>query len=114
MDKLDSSFTLPLLGFKSLGDLYDWTSSYFFMDQIKSLPVLLVNARNDPLVPWWGAEDILRDYCRSINDNALGVMSQYGGHLGFYQSSYFLPPRVTWLDEVSIQHAKSLVQLEAK
>ena len=103
---------LPLLGFKTLEELHDWSSSHSYMGQINSLPLLLVNARDDPLVPWWVAEEILEEYCRTVNDNAVGVMSEYGGHLGFYQESYFLPPRVSWLDEVSIQHAKSLVQLE--
>ena len=112
MTQLDETFMLPLLGFQSLGDLYRWSSSHSYMGQITDLSVLLVNARNDPLVPWWIAGELAREYCLTANANAVGVMSEYGGHLGFYQGSYFVPPRLSWLDEVSIAHAKSLVQLE--
>ena len=109
MDSLDLSFNCPLLGFKNLEDFYDWNSSYSYMDQINDLPILLVNPKNDHLIlDWLVVEDILGDYCRKINKNAIGAMPEYGGHLGFYQGSSFVPQRISWLDEVSIQHAKSV------
>ena len=109
MDSLDVSFSCPLLGFKNLEDFYNWTSSYSYMDQIVDLPVLLVNTKNDHLVDWLIVEAIIEDYCKRTNENAIGVMPEYGGHLGFFQGSFFAPQRISWLDEVSIQHAKSIV-----
>ena len=79
------------------------------MDQIKDLPILLVNPKNDHLVDWLVVENMIEDYCKRINKNAIGVMPEYGGHLGFFQGSFFVPQRISWLDEVSIQHAKSIV-----
>ncbi|KAI6651469.1 hypothetical protein LOD99_5077 [Oopsacas minuta] len=108
MDSLDLSFNCPLLGFKNLSEFYDWNSSLTYMNKIKDLPVLLVNPKNDYLVPWQVIEDIVKGYCEGINANAIGVWPDYGGHLAFYQGSYF-PSRVSWLDVVSIQHARSIV-----
>ena len=109
MDSVDVSFSCPLLGFKNLEDFYNWTSSYSYMDQIVDLPVLLVNPKNDYVVRWRKVEAIIEDYCKRTNENAIGVMPEYGGHLGFFQGSSFAPQRISWLDEVSIQHAKSVL-----
>ena len=109
MDSLDLSFNCPLLGFKNLDDFYYWNSSYSYMDQIKDLPILLVNSKNDYIVRWRVVKDMIEDYCERINENAIGVMSEYGGHLGFFLGSFCVPQRISWLDEVSIQHVKSVL-----
>lgn len=31
-------------------------------------------------------------------------MTEYGGHLGFYEGGYVLPNRVSWLDRVILDY----------
>ena len=81
------------------------------MDRIKNFPLLLVNARDDPLVPWWTVEEIVDNYCKT-NACAVGVLTRFGGHLGFYEGALSCES-LTWLDRLSIQHAKAIVQLKS-
>ena len=107
---LDAAFTRTLLGFKTVEELYRWACCYYFMDQIRDIPLLLVNTRDDPIVPWRVVENILNNYSM-VNRNAIGVVTQHGGHLGFFEGSCFARNRVSWADRVSVLHARSIVQV---
>ena len=51
MSVFDEYFTRRVMGFETTFDLYKWTSCAEIMYKITELPVLLVNSRDDPLVP---------------------------------------------------------------
>ena len=82
------------------------------MDQIRDFPILLVNARDDPVISWRVVEDIMSNHSK-VNSNSIGVITQHGGHLGFFEGSCFARNRVSWVDRVSILHARSVIQIRS-
>ena len=38
------------------------------------------------------------------NKNCLFVVTEYGGHLGFFEGGYFRPNRVSWIDRVILEY----------
>lgn len=50
LPELDEAYTRKINGFKSITDLYNWCSSINYIDNIK-LPMVFINAKDDPLVP---------------------------------------------------------------
>ena len=51
MKDFDEHFTSRVMGFESAMDMYRWTSCSELMYQIRDLPMLFVNTKDDPLVP---------------------------------------------------------------
>ena len=77
-EDFDTYFTAPVNGFDSAQAFYRFASAKFFMEGI-SIPTLLVNAKNDP---------ILTPDCNPIqlaksNPNFYLEMPEQGGHVGF-------------------------------
>lgn len=50
LPELDEAYTRRVHNFKTLKDLYSWSSSLNYLANIKR-PMVFVNARDDPLVP---------------------------------------------------------------
>ena len=69
---------LPLSGFHSLADYYDRWSSLQFLPNIK-VPLLIVNAQNDPLLSPGCYPKELAEKSKNIYLEA----PKYGGHMGF-------------------------------
>lgn len=109
---LDTNFTRPFLGFKTVEDLYRWACCIYVMDQIKDFPLLLVNAGDDPLIPSSAVENVLNAHSR-LNNRAIGLITQHGGHLGFYEGNFCARRRISWMDKVSVLHARSIAQIES-
>ena len=38
------------------------------------------------------------------NENCLFAVTEFGGHLGFFEGGYILPNRVSWLDRVLLDY----------
>jgi uncharacterized protein len=74
---VDDLYTAPVHGFENALDYYTKCSSKNFLKHI-SVPTLLINAKNDPLIPLNGeAHDL-------INNNHLRpIFTDRGGHLGY-------------------------------
>ena len=77
-EDFDNYFSAPVNGFESAQTFYRFASAKFFMEGI-SIPTLLVNAQNDP---------ILTPACNPIelaksNPNFYLEMPEAGGHVGF-------------------------------
>ena len=109
---LDTNFTRPLLGFKTVEDLYHWACCVYVMDQIRDFPMLLVNAKDDPLIPSSAVENRLNTHSR-LNNKAIGLITQHGAHLGFYEGFFCSRQRITWMDKVSVLHARSIAQIQS-
>ena len=80
----DHIYTAPLHGFESADDYYEKCSSMYFVDQI-GIPTLIVNAENDPIVPY---SSLPLNLISSLSHVSLEP-SVYGGHCGFRPSRLF-------------------------
>lgn len=76
----DDRYTAPLHGFESAEDYWEKCSSGPILNRI-TIPVLIVNAKDDPFL---GA-DCYPDE-QSINENIQIEIPEYGGHVGFIDS----------------------------
>ncbi|MEM1119656.1 MAG: alpha/beta fold hydrolase [Bacteroidota bacterium] len=77
-EDFDTYFTAPVNGFESAQAFYEFASAKNFMDNI-SIPTLLVNAQNDPiLTPACNPVDLAKK-----NKHFYLEMPKQGGHVGF-------------------------------
>ncbi|MDL2316932.1 alpha/beta fold hydrolase [Desulfovibrio sp. OttesenSCG-928-A18] len=76
--EFDNRYTAPVHGFASAGDYWEKASALPFLGRIR-VPVLLVNARNDPfLSPQCSPVSIAAD-----SDTLFLEQPEQGGHVGF-------------------------------
>ncbi|MBE9460676.1 YheT family hydrolase [Dyadobacter subterraneus] len=80
----DDIFTAPLHGFQNADHYYEMCSAKFFVKNI-TIPTLIVNAANDPIVP----ENSLPVELIDTFPNVLLEISAFGGHCGFRPSGLF-------------------------
>lgn len=86
--EFDRRFTAPMHGFSSVDEYWDKASSLPWLVKIK-VPVLLVNAKDDPFLP-------PECFPHVNNPNLTMEYTEYGGHVGFMQS--FLC-KTTWFEK---------------
>lgn len=92
----DGAATAPLHGFRDAEDYWARSSSKFYLARIRR-PVLLINSRDDPLVPSASLPDDLADRSKWLYT----LFTQRGGHAGFV--SGVLPWRpVYWAEGQAI------------
>jgi predicted alpha/beta-fold hydrolase len=89
----DHRFTAQAFGFGSADNYYATQSSNQFLDRIR-IPTLLVQAKDDPLIPF----AVYQHPAFSTNPNLRLLAVDYGGHLGFISKT---KPRF-WLDQVLV------------
>lgn len=110
LPELDEAYTRRVHNFPSTHDLYKWSSSLNYLDNIEK-PMIFINAKDDPLVP----EELLgpiKDFALSKERTAY-VELAHGGHLGFYEGGLIYPNPVTWLDRTLVAMIGSLVMIHA-
>lgn len=87
--EFDDVITAPFFGFGSAGNYYATQSSNRFLHSIR-IPALIIQAKDDPLIPFeiFGNTAIRDNPCIEL------LAVEHGGHLGFlsYRSPHF------WLD----------------
>jgi uncharacterized protein len=91
--EFDDRFTAPSFGFGTADNYYATQSSNQFLEGIR-VPALLVQANDDPLIPF----RVYQHPALSRNPNVRLLAVEHGGHLGFLAKSQ---PRF-WLDEVLV------------
>ena len=89
--KFDDRVSAPMNGFDGAEDYYAKTRSDTLLGYV-SVPTLIVNARNDPLVP----AHLIPD-ARSVSDQVTLEITNNGGHMGFVSGRWPWAPRF-WLD----------------
>jgi len=89
--KFDDRVSAPLNGFDGAEDYYAKTRSDTLLNYV-SVPTLIINARNDPLVP----VRLIPDK-NDIPDHVTLEISDSGGHLGFVSGRWPWAARF-WLD----------------
>lgn len=126
LPELDDAYTKKLHNFNSITDLYNWSSSANYLNNI-STPMVFINALDDPIVPE-PLLDTIRTFVGKFSyihtlvcfiiiinlysgqkKNALYVELAHGGHLGFYEGGLLYPNPVTWLDKALVALIGGLV-----
>jgi predicted alpha/beta-fold hydrolase len=91
--EFDDRFTAQAFGFGSADNYYATQSANQFLDRIR-VPTLLVQAKDDPLIPF----AVYDHPAISANPNLRLLAVDHGGHLGFISKT---KPRF-WLDRVLV------------
>lgn len=89
--QFDDAYVAPFFGFGTADNYYATQSSLQFVPKIR-VPTLLVQSKDDPMIPF----EIYRDPRVAGNPNVELVATEHGGHLGFIAAE---KPRF-WLDRV--------------
>jgi predicted alpha/beta-fold hydrolase len=97
--EFDDLFTAKSFGFGTAANYYATQSSNQFLDRIR-VPALLVQAKDDPMIPF----EVYRHPAFSSNPNLRLIAVEHGGHLGFVSKN---KPRL-WLDGILIQWMEEL------
>jgi uncharacterized protein len=90
----DDQFTAPSFGFGTAANYYATQSAIRFLEHIR-IPTLLVQAKDDPLIPF----EVYRHPAIERNPNLHLLAVEHGGHVGFVSKT---KPRF-WLDQVLVQ-----------
>jgi len=106
--QFDDEFTALNFGFGTADNYYATQSSKQFLDRIR-IPTLLVQAKDDPLIPF----EVYNHPAFSQNPSLRLLAVEHGGHLGFVAKSrprFWLDPvLVQWIGEVRNKVAAGLV-----
>ena len=94
IEEFDDAFTAPAFGFGTAERYYATQSSNQFLDAIR-VPALLIQAKDDPLIPF----RIFDHPAFASNPNLRLLAVEHGGHLGFLARRR---PRF-WLDETILE-----------
>lgn len=89
----DSLYTAPVHGFKSAMDYWTKASAKPWLKYVE-VPLLLLNAKNDPFMPQWALPTL-----NDISENVWLDQPEEGGHVGFPTGSPpgkidYLPKRI--------------------
>ena len=79
--EFDDKITAPSFGFGTADNYYATQSSNQFLSRIQ-IPTLLIQAKDDPLIPF----EIFESSGHTRNPNITLIASEHGGHLGFISS----------------------------
>lgn len=78
--RLDALYTAPDAGFRSAEEYYAGASAAPHLPGLR-VPALVISARNDPFIP----SRILEPHLHAVSARIRFVLSERGGHLGFWQ-----------------------------
>merc|ERR1711976_576371 len=106
LNELDDLYTRRLAGFANLSEFYKAMSCSNHLNNIK-VPMVFINARDDPVVPPPLLE-IVRDAALN-HENMIYIEQKFGGHLGFYEGGFVYSNPLTWQDRMVIHIAHALV-----
>jgi abhydrolase domain-containing protein 2 len=112
LHELDEYYTRRVLGFQSVPEMWQWMACVDLMRTVTDFPLLLVNARDDPIVPQ-EVHSIPLQYT-DLNPYAMFVSTEYGGHLGFLEGGLVLPNWATWLQRLVLQYTQACSHLLPK
>jgi len=97
IEEFDQLVTCTTYGFKDPETYYKDNSCIHHLHKV-SIPSLLLNALDDPLVP----PSLIPSHIPLQNEHVILATTQYGGHLGWAQG-FLLPFRTHWHELVTLQ-----------
>ncbi|HKE23683.1 MAG TPA: alpha/beta fold hydrolase [Bryobacteraceae bacterium] len=89
---IDDRITAPSFGFGNADNYYRTQSAMNFLDAVR-VPTLLIQAKDDPLVPYEIFQRLPQNPCIEL------LATEHGGHLGFLGKR----PHRFWLDEALME-----------
>ncbi|KAF7412585.1 abhydrolase domain-containing protein 2 [Vespula maculifrons] len=110
LPELDEAYTRRVHQFRSVQEMYKWSSSINYLDNIYT-PMVFINSVDDPIVPDSLLKPI-KEYA-ATHPNTLYVELSHGGHLGFYEGGLLYPNPITWLDRTLVSLVGSLTLAHA-
>lgn len=113
LPEFDTHFTLRVTGHASVQEYYESQRSVHMMSQLH-MPLLFLNAADDPLVPHRLFAPARR--LAAQRDNVLFALTRWGGHLGFFER-HWLPGmvrRTSWLDRVLVEYCAAALTMRAE
>ncbi|KAG7281849.1 hypothetical protein CRUP_031098 [Coryphaenoides rupestris] len=105
--QIDDTIMRKFHNYHSLKEYYEAESCVQYIHNI-TVPLLLVNSSDDPLV-----HQSLLAIPRTLADkkaNVLFVLTQHGGHLGFFEGAVLFPQPLTWIDKLVVSYADTMCQ----
>jgi len=108
VEDFDANFTCKIHGYKSTTDYYREHSCVQWLKDV-SVPLLLMNAMDDPLF----SLDQIPVNSALENENLLMVLTKHGGHLGWCQG-FILPSLVHWHDKVAVEFVETVLRVTKK
>lgn len=93
MYDFDQAFTAPMFGFSSAMAYWQKSSAKAVLPNVR-VPLLLLNAKNDPFLPAWALPG-----ASELSDSVVAEYPEEGGHVGFPTGGFpgdinYLPQRV--------------------
>ncbi|KAK7912466.1 hypothetical protein WMY93_012677 [Mugilogobius chulae] len=107
--QIDDTIMRKFHGHSSLKEYYEKESCVHYIHNV-NVPLLLVNAADDPLV-----HDSLLNIPRTLaakKPNVVFALTLHGGHLGFFEGAVLFPQPITWMDKVIVGFANAICQWE--
>ncbi|KAM6937014.1 monoacylglycerol lipase ABHD2-like [Xenentodon cancila] len=111
LTQIDDHIMRKFHHYGSLREYYEKESCVHYIHKV-SVPLLLVNSSDDPLVhqsllaiPQTLAEKM---------SNVIFARTQHGGHMGFFEGAMLLPQPLTWMDKVIVEYVDAVCHWEKK
>ncbi|XP_042352232.1 monoacylglycerol lipase ABHD2-like [Plectropomus leopardus] len=107
--QIDDSIMRKFHGHSSLKEYYEKESCVHYIKNV-TVPLLLVNSLDDPLV-----HQSLLDIPRTLAEkmpNLIFALTQHGGHLGFFEGAVLFPQPLTWMDKVIVEYTDAICHWE--
>lgn len=109
IEAFDTIAQVPIHGARDVEEFYRWCSSLHSLPGV-TIPLLLIHAKNDPLIPLHAFEAALK--AAESNPNVMVVATEGGGHLGWSAGNLFSGP--SWADDVCSAFLEEALEREEK
>lgn len=107
--QIDDSIMRKFHGYSSLKEYYEQESCVHYIHNV-TVPLLLVNSADDPLV-----HQSLLTIPRTLAEkmpNVIFALTQHGGHLGFFEGAVLFPQPLTWIDKFIVEYTDAICHWE--
>lgn len=107
--QIDDSIMRKFHGYSSLKEYYEKESCVHYIDNV-TVPLLLVNSSDDPLI-----HQSLLAIPRTLAEkmpNVMFALTQHGGHLGFFEGAVLFPLPLTWMDKFIVNYTDAICHWE--
>ncbi|XP_032829856.1 monoacylglycerol lipase ABHD2 [Petromyzon marinus] len=105
--QIDDVIMRKFHGYSTLQDYYEKESCAPFLQNIK-VPMLLVNALDDPIVH--SSLLVIPRTLAEKKENVMFALTLHGGHLGYFEGAVLLPEPLTWMDKLIVEYANAVAQ----
>ncbi|KAM8751337.1 monoacylglycerol lipase ABHD2-like [Acanthopagrus schlegelii] len=109
LTQIDDSIMRKFHGYSSLKEYYEQESCVHYIHNV-TVPLLLVNSADDPLV-----HQSLLAIPRTLAEkmpNVIFALTQHGGHLGFFEGAVLFPQPLTWIDKFIVEYTDAICHWE--